>query len=321
MLRQLLKLYVRLAAHLFFHSIEVSNKELLKSKGPLLIASNHPNSFLDAILLEMLFDVPITALARGDAFKSKKMFRLLRRLKILPIYRLREEAENLNINYKTFDACVDIFRKEEAILIFSEGLCVNEWHLRPLGKDTARLAFRTWKEEVPLVVLPTGINYSGFRKYGSKVNVHVGNFITAQEFNLNHPEGSNLFLFNKKLKDELGQLVYEINYSNDALLVEYFGSTSPLMKIMLAPLGYCVAVLHGPLLGLAILTATITSKNKVHFDSVFFAVLVLGYPIYLLLAALATCYFVGAVWVLLAVAILPITAFCCARFEIRKGSA
>ena len=44
---------------------------MLQKHGPLLIASNHPNSFLDAIILATLFKNPVYALARGDAFAGK----------------------------------------------------------------------------------------------------------------------------------------------------------------------------------------------------------------------------------------------------------
>ena len=57
----------------------------------------------------------------------------------------------------------------ELYSIFSEGKCINEWHLRPLKKGTARLAISSWEENIPLEVLPVGINYSSFRRFGKNV--------------------------------------------------------------------------------------------------------------------------------------------------------
>ena len=54
---------------------------------------------------------------------------------MLPVYRPSEGVENLSENYKTFDTCIELFKRGEIVLIFSEGLCVNEWHLRPLKKE------------------------------------------------------------------------------------------------------------------------------------------------------------------------------------------
>jgi 1-acyl-sn-glycerol-3-phosphate acyltransferase len=93
-------------------------------------------------------------LARGDAFKNKFISRVLTKLKMFPVYRVSEGVENLNSNYETFESCKNLFRKNGIVLIFSEGKCINEWHLRPLKKGTARLAINSWEENIPLQVLP-----------------------------------------------------------------------------------------------------------------------------------------------------------------------
>jgi 1-acyl-sn-glycerol-3-phosphate acyltransferase len=43
----------------------------VKKAGSFLLASNHPNSFLDAIILDVLFKKSIWSLTRGDVFKHK----------------------------------------------------------------------------------------------------------------------------------------------------------------------------------------------------------------------------------------------------------
>ncbi|MBS1654119.1 MAG: 1-acyl-sn-glycerol-3-phosphate acyltransferase, partial [Bacteroidetes bacterium] len=101
-----------MALLIFCRKVIVNKPELLKLKGPLLLACNHPNSFLDAIILDVLFDQPVYSLARGDVFKKPFYIRLLTALKILPVYRTSEGVENLSENYKTFDACLDIFKKK-----------------------------------------------------------------------------------------------------------------------------------------------------------------------------------------------------------------
>ena len=129
---------------IFCRNIIVNNRAILKKQGPLLLASNHPNSFLDAIILDILFEQPIWSLARGDVFKPKWISKILKALKMFPVYRVSEGVENLNNNYETFENCKQVFRKNGLILIFSEGKCINEWRLRPLKKGTARLAINSW---------------------------------------------------------------------------------------------------------------------------------------------------------------------------------
>ena len=71
------------------------NKKWLNEKGPLLIAANHPNSFLDAIIVSTLFKRPVYSLARGDAFAGKFFTTILTSLNMLPVYRISEGPENL----------------------------------------------------------------------------------------------------------------------------------------------------------------------------------------------------------------------------------
>ena len=312
----LLKIYVRAAIHLFCHSIYIDKKELLSIEGPLLIASNHPNSFLDAIIFDIVFDIPITSLARGDAFRNKKVFRVLRSLKMLPIYRIREGAENLNTNYETFDTCIDLFKQREAVLIFSEGLCVNEWHLRPLKKGTARLAFKAWSEGIPLKVLPAGINYSSFKKYGKAVHILFGDVITAEEADLQQSDGLNYALFNKTLKSRLQPLVYEINSGDTKTLKKKFGLTSTLRKVLLAPLALAGAILNAPVYGSVKYAGKVVFGKTDHYNAVVFGLLLLSYPIYLAILTTIAYSLLGQ-WGLLTIIALPLTALCYMKYEIR----
>ena len=173
LLYQFLKILSRLAMLIWCRRIIINKPQLLKEKGPLLIACNHPNSFLDSVILDTIFQQNVWYLARGDAFKNKKISRILAALKILPVYRSSEGAENLSENYKTFDACISIFRQSGIVAIFSEGKCINEWHLRPLKKGTARLAIKAWEEGIPLKVVPVGINYSSFSRFGKNIFPYI----------------------------------------------------------------------------------------------------------------------------------------------------
>ena len=304
---------------LFCNAIDVDRKDLCQSKGPLLIASNHPNSFLDAIIFDILFDLPVTALARGDAFQNKRIFGILRRLKMLPVYRIREGAENLNSNYDTFNTCIHLLRKNEAVLIFSEGLCVNEWHLRPLKKGTARLAAQAWDAGIDLKVLPAGINYSSFRKPGKKIIIHLGEALEAGDFDRRGSDGVRHLAFNRELYTRLRPLVYEIEAADTRELTKKFGKTTFRQRLLLGPLAFLGGILHVPFYAFAWLVARGFNKAKVHFDSLMFVTFIMGYPFYLLLAGwllfvcTSACLSLSLVW------LLPLTLACYMKYDVRKG--
>src|SRR4030095_8998552 len=211
MLYSVLKVIVRLAAKIFCRKIIINNRKLLKEKGPMILACSHPNSFLDAVLMDILFEQPIWSLTRGDAFLNKRVTNLFYKLKMLPVYRPSEGVENLSENYKTFDACFELFKRGEVVLIFSEGLCLNEWHLRSLKKGTARLAYKCQQENIPLKILPVGINYSSFQRFGKNLFVNFGNLFSVNEFDKNLSDGVFYQAFNSRLQKELRPLVFEID--------------------------------------------------------------------------------------------------------------
>ena len=315
MLYSILKIFARLFIHIFCRNIRINNKALLNTKGPVLLATNHPNSFLDAIILDTLFEQPIYALARGDAFKNKRTDAILRSLNMLPVYREREGTQNLQLNYNTFDDCINIFKKDGIVLIFSEALCENEWHLRPLKKGTARLAVATWQKDIPLKILPVGINYSSFYLFGKNVHINFGNFIeqcdTTIAFNEN---GKLLNDINLIIQQQLQQLVYEIPPEDKEQQARIFTvPVSRLKKILLALPAVIGYLLHFPLYYPANKIIKPKTFNTGHYDAVLNGLLLLTYPFYLLLLSLFTYWVMGGFWWIIVFLLAPVTAWSCVQ--------
>ena len=305
-----------MAMIIFCRKMIINKRELLKEKGPLLLACNHPNSFLDSVILDVLFEQPVWSLARGDAFINKKVSRFFKAVRILPVYRTSEGVENLSENYKTFDACIDIFKKNGVVHIFSEGRCINEWHLRPLKKGTARLAVKSWEENIPLKVLPVGINYSSFHRFGKNIFINFGSIITRENIEWDVSDGVRHQSFNSQLQQQLEKLVFEIDKPDKQKQAELLEIKPPaLKKIILALPAVIGWLLHAPLY--------LPVKNYVkkkfeysdHYDSVLMGILVFSYPVYLLLIVLLLFIFIKAWWVFLLFFILPFTAWSYAQVK------
>jgi 1-acyl-sn-glycerol-3-phosphate acyltransferase len=316
LLYKILKPVVRLAMLIFCRHIIINRPQLLKRTGPLLLACNHPNSFLDAAILADLFQQPVHSLTRGDVFKKPFYGKILTALKMLPVYRTSEGPENLGINYETFDSCKDIFRKNGIVLIFSEAKSINEWHLRPLRKGTARLAFSSWEENIPLEVLPVGINYSSFRRFSKNVFINFGDAITKHDFDLNHGDGRRFQSFTSKLQDHLHPLVFEID-KNDIQKQKHLLEKKPsgFAKIFLfipATIGWLA---HAPLyLPLKNFTRKKTFNND-HYDSVLVALLIFSYPVYVMVLTIIAILISGNFYFLLLIFGLPFTAWAYAQVK------
>ncbi|MFL5738734.1 MAG: 1-acyl-sn-glycerol-3-phosphate acyltransferase [Flavisolibacter sp.] len=307
MFYRLLKVYARFAIWIYCRRIIINKPELLKAKGPLLLAANHPNSFLDGVILTTLFDERVYSLARGDVFKKKWIDNLLRSLQLLPIYRTSEGSENLEQNYTTFAACRKTFEQGGIVLIFSEGRCENEWHLRPLKKGTARLAITSWQQSIPLKVIPTAFNYSSFKKFGKEMHLFFGEEIGSNSVLQEETEGKRLLAFNENLEHQLKQLVYEIHPEDRMRVKKIFPIKRTASFYFLLVPAICGWLLHAPLFYLA---KTIASrfKNSGHYDSVLHGLLILSYPVYLLLIFIIS-WFIHPAYSFLSVFILPFTAW------------
>lgn len=310
MLYRLLKILSLLALPIWCRRLTINKPELLKEKGPLLIASNHPNSFLDSVLLDTVFQQPVWSLARGDVFKKPFYIKLLTTLKILPVYRTSEGVENLSENYKTFEECIAIFRKNGIITIYSEGKCINEWHLRPLKKGTARLAVKAWDENLPLKVLPVGINYSSFSRFGKNIFLNFGEIITATDIINGGADGQRHLAFNSKLKRELEKLVFEIPAGNNELRKEKLGVKISLAKRILLSLPALIGwLLHLPLFLPVKQFSRHRTKGTDHYDSVITGLLLITYPLYLILISIFLLLIICSWWYLLVLPVFPFTAW------------
>ena len=256
---QLLKILIQAGLWLFCNKIHLKNKRLFKTKGPLLIIANHPNSFLDALIIGSYYKRRVYFLARGDAFKKPIHRFLLESLNMIPVYRLREGKEFLHLNDYAFSRSIQLLSNSNAILIFIEGICVNSNELQPFKKGTARILEGIQKQNINPTIHIAGIAFNQFRGIGKIVNLVVSEMTTVPEIQNNRDR----VLFNKIVFDQL----------KDNILIP----TIP-TKFNKNHLFY---KLHKPFYKLITNFVAKKTNNTVFFDSVLFSVLLFAYPLFL----------------------------------------
>jgi len=266
LLYRIIKPFIRIALYFFFRKIHVSYSTVYDIKGPVLITANHPNSFLDAILIGAYFKKPIHFLARGDAFKKPVHRFLLGLLNMIPIYRLSEGKENLYLNEYAFKASQKVLQNEGIVLIFIEGICLLTNQLQPFKKGAARIAL-DYEGKKPLQILPLGIAYNRFNTWGSTVQIIPGKPLKSEQLFPFNDRARNMRHFNEYIQQDLNPLINvpENEKPAQGTVVKFLGQ-----------IGY---VLHRGIFHW--LNARIISKtsNTVFHDSVLFAALLLFYPI------------------------------------------
>lgn len=190
---------------LFYRNIHIQNQQHMPAKGPVLLVANHPNSFMDALVIATYLPRPMHFLARGDAFRNPVLARIFKAFHMLPVYRASEGKENIEKNFETFDASFEVMHNEECMLIFGEGLSENNWELRPLKKGPARIAKRSWESKGPaqnLVIIPVGLTYDHFEGADKSVIISYGKPITKADLN-DSLELNNSSNFTARLNEQI----------------------------------------------------------------------------------------------------------------------
>lgn len=266
------KIWVRLALRIFCTNTTVTGRESLAITGPVLLVANHPNSFLDAIVIGAQFDRPVHFLARGDVFHKPWHNTLLRMLNMIPVYRLREGKENLHLNERAFQRSKEVLEGGGIVLIFIEGICLNTHQLQPFKKGAARIAWEN--RHLPgFSVLPMGIAFDHFHRFGKEVNLHFGKPLLPQNLLLFEDEARSLISFNKILYNEIKQRI-ELPPITHLMLAE---------KISYACIALPACCIHAPLYYPVKKLVQQKTRGTVFYDSVLFGVLLFVYPLYLLL--------------------------------------
>jgi 1-acyl-sn-glycerol-3-phosphate acyltransferase len=183
---RLLKIYAIFGHWIFYRRIEVKFRERIPRDRPVLLAPNHQNALMDAMAPLLTTRHDSVFLARADIFKKKFVAGILRLLKILPVYRIRDGASELGKNEEVFQEAMDVLlRKKSPVAIMPEGNHGNKRRLRPLVKGIFRVAFQAQEqfgEQPGVVIVPVGIDYSNYTNFRGKLFLQFGEPIEVNEY-------------------------------------------------------------------------------------------------------------------------------------------
>ncbi|MEZ4988520.1 MAG: 1-acyl-sn-glycerol-3-phosphate acyltransferase [Saprospiraceae bacterium] len=216
----------RIGLKRYFRRIDLADMENIPRKGAVILAANHPTTFIEPCILACYQDAPLHFMARGDFFKHRIAASLLSGVHIIPIFRLKDGGfEGLKNNYGSFERAFDVLAAGKKLMILAEGRCIHEKRLRPIQKGTARIALgaldATTIEEVYIV--PVGVNYTYADRLRSDVMIRFGTPIHASEYLATYREAPNqaIVALSDELSARLAQDVIAIEQVADEPLVEH----------------------------------------------------------------------------------------------------
>lgn len=174
---RLIRSLVRLLLWLFYRRIEVTGRARIPLVGPVIVAPNHHNALVDAMLVIAAFPRPVRVLAKAGLFRHPLIGPPLRLMGGVPVNRRQEAGDDPGKNAEMFRAVAAALRQGGAILIFPEGRTQPQPVLLPLRTGTARIFFEAATgadDRHEVAILPVGLVFHDpgtFRSASVLVNV------------------------------------------------------------------------------------------------------------------------------------------------------
>ena len=168
-----------------YRKTEVRGIENLPTDGPVILAPNHCNTLMDALVVLRAFEGPTVFAARADMFKMKFIADIMYFLRILPMVRQRDGLRNVLKNNDTQEIIVETLENDVRFCIFPEGRHRAEKSLLPLGKGIFRAALAAnerFGDRKPIYIVPVGLEYGDFFRYRGTSLVTCGQPINVTEF-------------------------------------------------------------------------------------------------------------------------------------------
>lgn len=184
MLYKIFKVIVSFTLKIIFRKIYLSGLENLDNSKPQILASNHPNGFLEPLLMACFFTRPLYFLVRGDVFDNRFLKPILIGTHQIPIFRFKDGFSKMRENTQTLQASSDVLLEGKCLLIFAEGSTKSIKMLRPLQKGLSRITFDTLARDpnIDLEILPVGINFTYNTLFNKEVMIKVGSPLKAKEY-------------------------------------------------------------------------------------------------------------------------------------------
>ncbi len=180
----------RLALRWFYREIEVVGLERLPDHGPVLLASNHPNALVDALVIGCTLRRPVTLTAKATLLNNPITRVLLRVTGVVPLQRASDaqsgagtRALNPSRNVDAFAAVLDVLERGGIVLLFPEGKSHSDPALAPLKTGLARIAMmaRNDRQLARLPIIPVGLTFERKWEPRSRVLMHLGESLGVDE--------------------------------------------------------------------------------------------------------------------------------------------
>jgi 1-acyl-sn-glycerol-3-phosphate acyltransferase len=168
-----------------YRKCQIHGQENVPTEGAVLIAPNHCNTLLDALVILRAYEKPTVFGARADIFKKDLIAKFMYFARILPMVRQRDGLRNVLKNKDTQEVIIETLENGVRFCMFPEGTHRPKHSLQTLGKGVFRAALAANEKfgaEKPVYIVPAGLEYGDYFRYRSTSLVNFGKPINVTEF-------------------------------------------------------------------------------------------------------------------------------------------
>jgi len=176
---------VRLLLWLFYRRIDVTGTDRIPRSGPVIVAANHHNAVVDAMLLVAVVPRPLLVLAKAPLFRHPLIGPFLKIMGAVPVNRRIEAGDDPRKNEAMFAAAIAALRAGGSLLIFPEGRTQPQPLLLPIRTGAARILLGA--EAAPggaagVTLLPVGMVFRDAGTFRSaSVQISVGTAVATAD--------------------------------------------------------------------------------------------------------------------------------------------
>lgn len=200
----LLRAVTGIALRWFYRDVSIRHADRIpRGTTPLLLAVNHPNALVDALVVGWRLPRRLTITAKATLFENPLLGWFLRIAGVVPLRRASDERKRLAAlgthtvdrdsppqlvdqarNVDAFRAILNRLEDGGAVLIFPEGKSHDEPALAPLRTGPARIALQAEQEGrvKALAILPIGLIFEQKETPRSRVLVDIGEPLYVHEW-------------------------------------------------------------------------------------------------------------------------------------------
>jgi glycerol-3-phosphate O-acyltransferase/dihydroxyacetone phosphate acyltransferase len=167
--------FARFWVWFLFKHVGVHRRDRVPVQGPVLLCVNHPNNFIDSLLVGAAMTRKVHYLATAALFRNPLLARFLRAAGAIPVYRKQDDPDKMDRNADVFAACYRAFDEGRVVAIYPEGTTHAEARVQRIKTGAARIALG-YEEQRPgaLRLVPVGLSFEARKSFGGRVLVSFG---------------------------------------------------------------------------------------------------------------------------------------------------